>query len=77
MFFLEEIKKVKDNYSNKIAIFVDMDGVIADYRFGEGKNIEYNVPGTYLNKRPIKTAINILNEVYNKFDFDMYIFFSI
>lgn len=76
MFFLEEIKKVKDNYSNKIAIFVDMDGVIADYRFGEGKNIENNVPGTYLNKRPIKTAINILNEVYNKFDFDMYILSS-
>ena len=76
MFFLEEIKKVKDNYSNKIAIFVDMDGVIADYRFGEGKNIENNVPGTYLNKRPIKTAINILSEVYNKFDFDMYILSS-
>ena len=76
MFFLEEIKKVKENYSNKIAIFVDMDGVIADYRFGEGKNIEYNVPGTYLNKRPIKTAINILNEVYNKLDFDMYILSS-
>ena len=76
MFFLEEIKKVKDNYSNKIAIFVDMDGVISDYRFGEGKNIENNVPGTYLNKRPIKTAINILNEVYNKFDFDMYILSS-
>ncbi len=27
MFFLEEIKKVKDNYSNKIGIFIDMDGV--------------------------------------------------
>ena len=76
MFFLEEIEKVKDNYSNKIAIFVDMDVVIADYRFGEGKNIENNVPGTYLNKRPIKTVINILNEVYNKFDFDMYILSS-
>ncbi len=76
MFFLEEIEKIKENYSNKIAIFVDMDGVVADYRFGEGKNIENNVPGTYLNKRSISTAINILKEVNNTFDFDMYILSS-
>lgn len=76
MFFIEEIKKIKEDCSNKIAIFVDMDGVIADYRFGEGENIEKNVPGTYLNKRAINTSINILKEVNNVFDFDMYILSS-
>lgn len=76
MFFLEEVMKIKDNCTDKIAIFVDMDGVVADYRFGEGENIENNVIGTYLNKRPIKTSINILKEISNKIGFDMYILSS-
>lgn len=38
--FYRRNKKIKEDCSNKIAIFVDMDGVIADYRFGEGENIE-------------------------------------
>ena len=76
MYFINELKKIKEENSSNIAIFIDMDGVVADYRFGEGKNIENNVPGTYLNKRPILTAINILKEVNNAFDFDMYILSS-
>lgn len=76
MFFINELQKIRNDNSRKIAVFIDMDGVVADYRFGEGKNIENNVPGTYLNKRPISTAINILKEVNNAFDFDMYILSS-
>lgn len=76
MYFINELKKISEENSSNIAIFIDMDGVVADYRFGEGKNIENNVPGTYLNKRPISTAINILKEVSNTFDFDMYILSS-
>ena len=76
MFFLEELKRIKVQYPTKAAIFADMDGVVADYRFGEGKNIENNVSGTYLNKRPIKTSINVLKEISNKIDFDMYILSS-
>ena len=76
MFFIDELKKIREDNYGKISIFIDMDGVVADYRFGEGKNIENNVPGTYLNKRPILTAINILKEVNNAFDFDMYILSS-
>ena len=76
MFFLTELKKIQTNFAEKIAILIDMDGVVADYRFGEGKNIENNVPGTYLNKRPITTVINILKEIRNTFDFDMYILSS-
>ena len=69
--FIKELTKIsKEN--NKIAIFIDMDGVVADYRFGEGKNIENNVPGTYLNKRPIKTTIETLRKINEIFDFDMY-----
>lgn len=46
MYLLEEIKRImsKKNVKNAM-IFVDMDGVIADYRFGEGDNIKskYNI----------------------------------
>ena len=73
MYFINELKKINEENLGNIAMFIDMDGVVADYRFGEGKNIENNVPGTYLNKRPISTAINVLKEVNNTFDFDMYI----
>lgn len=76
MYFINELKKISKESSSNIAMFIDMDGVVADYRFGEGKNIENNVPGTYLNKRPISTTINILKEVSNTFDFDMYILSS-
>lgn len=76
MYFINELKKIKKENSSNIAMFIDMDGVVADYRFGEGENIENNVPGTYQNKRPISTAINIIKEVNNTFDFDMYILSS-
>lgn len=76
MFFVEELKRIRNNYSGRIALFIDMDGVVADYRFGEGKNIENNIKGTYLNKRPIKTTIEVLKKVSNNFDFDMFILSS-
>lgn len=68
MFFLNELKGLqKEKNMKKIMIFVDMDGVIADYRFGEGINIKTNKPGTYLNKRPIITTINNLRKI-SKYD---------
>lgn len=76
MFFIEELKKITNQKDCKMAIFVDMDGVVADYRFGEGKNIENNVSGTYLYKRPIYTVINILKTVNEELNFDIYILSS-
>lgn len=76
MFLLEEIKKLTENNSKKIMIFVDMDGVVADYRFGEGENIKNNKPGLYLNKRPINTTINNLNKINNEINCKMCILSS-
>lgn len=76
MYLLEELKKIIENNSKKISIFVDMDGVVADYRFGEGENIKDNKPGLYLNKRPIYTAINNLKRINDKIDCEMYILSS-
>lgn len=76
MYLLEEIKKIIDNNSKKISIFVDMDGVVADYRFGEGENIKNNKQGLYLNKRPIYTTINNLKKINDEIDCEMFILSS-
>lgn len=76
MYLLEEIKKIIENNSKKIAIFVDMDGVVADYRFGEGENIKNNKQGLYLNKRPIHTTINNLKKINDEIDCEMFILSS-
>lgn len=69
MYFLREIEKIKlKKRKKKITIFVDMDGVIADYRFGEGLKIKSNESGVYLNKRPIKTTIENLRRLSNNLD---------
>lgn len=77
MYFLEEIEKIKSKkHKNKISIFVDMDGVIADYRFGEGVNIKSNKRGAYINKRPIKTTIENLRQLSKNLDIELYIISS-
>ncbi|MEG1647979.1 MAG: hypothetical protein RSB77_04910 [Bacilli bacterium] len=77
MYILDEIKeKANEVSAEKIFIFVDMDGVIADYRFGEGINIKNNVPGTYLNKRPITTAIQKLLEISKDKNIELFILSS-
>ena len=74
MYLLNEIINIiEKNKTKKIAIFVDMDGVVADYRFGEGNNIKSNVPGTYSNKRPIETTINNLKQIHEKTHCEMFI----
>ena len=77
MFFIDELKKIIDEKNIKnLGIFVDMDGVIADYRFGEGKNIINNIPNVYANKRPIKTTINNLKKISKEIKCDINIISS-
>ena len=52
MYLLEYLNKFKDK---KIRIYVDMDGVIADYDVGKAKD--------YDKKRPLITSINKLEEI--------------
>ena len=58
--FYNNIKTISKGI--KVNIFVDMDGVVADYDM-----IDYKIHGeekdVYLTKRPIKTIINILEKV--------------
>lgn len=55
MYFLNKIKDLTKK--EELIIFVDMDGVIADYDFGNKLDFK--------NKRPITTNINTLRQVSN------------
>ena len=62
MFFEDEIKKLGEG---KIKIFVDMDGVIADYNLGIAKD--------YHMKRPLNSNIEKLEKVSKLDNVEMYI----
>ena len=68
-YFYEYIKEFKDKTIN---IYVDMDGVVADYDYmgyvNDGSNNDI-----YLNKRPIMSAIKPLEEVSKLENVNIYI----
>ena len=59
------LKKELEKYNNKIKLYVDMDGVIADYNVG--KACEYN------QKRPLYDSIKKLEEVSKMPNIEMFI----
>lgn len=61
--FIKEFLKQFDN--NKIKIFVDMDGVIADY--------DFNKPNNYHLKRPLYESIKKLELLSNEENIELYI----
>lgn len=61
MYFYNLIKK----YNEPLNIFVDMDGVIADYDFGH--NLDFK------SKRPIKTNIKTLKKISELENINLYI----
>ena len=56
MFFRKTVNELLSKYK-KIRLYVDMDGVIADYVVGEAKD--------YDKKRALKTTIKQLEELSN------------
>ena len=50
----------------KVKMFVDMDGVIADFNFGEAQNFD--------KKRPLYSSISKLENISKKDNVDLYIF---
>lgn len=77
MYLLEEINRIiEERNVERVGVFVDMDGVIADYRFCEVDNIINNVPGTYFKKRPINTSIKNLKKINRTINCTMYILSS-
>lgn len=54
--------KRKMKYKNIHCIF-DMDGVLAEYQYGEGDAIINNIDGAFLNKRPLYSIIDKVIEL--------------
>jgi len=63
MYFITKIKELLAN--NKGHVFVDMDGVIADF--------EFLLPLEFRNKRPLNTNINTLKEISLLDNVELYI----
>lgn len=49
--------------NEKQLVLFDMDGVVAEYKFGENPKIQQEVPGVYLEKRPILSMINVAKKL--------------
>lgn len=50
----------------KINVFVDMDGVLSEYKYGEGLQILNGDSDVYLSKRPILTVIKLIKKFYKR-----------
>ena len=59
MYLKEYLEQFGDK---KIKLFVDMDGVVADYDLLNFESVKTS-PDAYLNKRPITTVINIFRNL--------------
>ncbi len=69
MYFKDYLEKFKNK---KINIYIDMDGVVADYDVVNFKS-EKDKDDAYLNKRPIMSSINVLKEISTMDNITMYI----
>lgn len=72
MSFIDEIKQVVET-KGTLSVISDLDGVVAEYRFGEGVHIQNNVAGVFENKRPLYTIIKLLHTVSNIKGVELYI----
>ena len=67
--FINYLKQFNDK---KINIYIDMDGVVADFDM-LGFEEKKDDPDVYLNKRPVQTIINILKDVNELNNVNLYI----
>ena len=70
--FIEKIKEIKKE-NEKIAIFVDMDGTIAEYPVYQEENVAKAMEEEYSKIEPVNYIINILKELSKIENIDLYI----
>lgn len=74
MNFVQDIINIcNENKNKKIGMFIDMDGVIADYDINGYTAIRDNKLNAFFNKRPIHTTINILKRLKDIDNLELYI----
>ena len=69
---LERVKEIKKE-NEKIAIFVDMDGTIAEYPVYQEENVAKAMEEEYSKIEPVNYIINILKELSKIENIDLYI----
>ena len=58
------IKEIKTKAkSQKVKVYFDMDGTLAEYDAEDKEKILSNQAGVYLTKRPLKSIINVANKL--------------
>ena len=60
--FIDKVKEIKKE-NEKIAIFVDMDGTIAEYPVYQEENVAKAMEEEYSKIEPVNYIINILKEL--------------
>ena len=70
--FIDKVKEIKKE-NEKIAIFVDMDGTIAEYPVYQEENVAKAMEEEYSKIEPVNYIINILKELSKIDNIDLYI----
>ncbi len=70
--FIDTIKKICNEY-NRVAIFIDMDGTIVEYKIYEGEKQLIEAHEDLLNEKPVLPIIDILKEINEIQNIDLYI----
>lgn len=72
MSFYRKIEEICKKY-NRVAIFVDMDGTIAEYRIFPKEYITTETRGLFLESKPLYPVIKVLEELSKIENLDIYI----
>ena len=70
--FYSEIEKIcKEN--EKVAMFIDMDGTIVEYRVYQEGEISTQTTGKFVDQEPVRVVIDALEEINKINNIDLYI----
>ena len=72
MSFYNEVKEICEKY-NKVALFIDMDGTIAEYKVYEDNYITTETKGVFLKAAPLNSIIEKFRTLSEIENLDLYI----
>ena len=70
--FYKTVKEICSKYK-KVAMFIDMDGTIVEYKIYPSGSIKNESRGLFINNKPIKLILNELQEINKIENLDLYI----
>jgi hypothetical protein len=70
--FVNKIQKIC-NENKKVAMYIDMDGTIAEYHLYNPEEISRKMEEEYLKNEPLKNVIDVLEEISKINNIEMYI----